>query len=173
MATGVLTRIGVRLWSRSTVYVANEIMRIWLEIVNRTGLDPDYLYRLWDTIQKGLKVWMTGRYLETAYLEVYSRHNASRCLARWDLQLQYAHDPSLDEEEHFETYTDRVLNAISQVGTPPGEATYRVVVSLKDGAPPVPGWTPTNLKDVTHLSRQDIGPVIGSTMIDAGMELWF
>jgi len=46
------------------------------------------------------------------------------------------------------------------------------VVTLADGAADVPGWTPTTLRDISHLQRNNIGQVIGSPRIGVSMEFW-
>ncbi len=57
-------------------------------------------------------------------------------------------------------------------GRLPEGCRYRVVVSLDPEAPALPGWSAARRADASHLQRQDLGTVIGTSKIGVQMEFW-
>ena len=168
MTTRSNVRVGVNVSARSMVYVANEITRLFLDIVNQRGLPLDYLNELLDTILTGLRTWIAGHWLTNAVLEIYdpSSDQLIQCI---DLGLTYA--AQMRGEEHFETAIDQVRAALGHDQLEP-HIRYRVVVQLARGAPNLPGWEATRLRSREHLRRAHLDGVIDTVGIDVGMEYW-
>jgi hypothetical protein len=153
--SGTQVRTSVHVAARSYVYIANEINRIFLESIQSAGLDPTAYVQIQQTIENGLRTWITMQYLETAHLEILER-GTQVVRSRIDLGLSYVSNPS---EDRYSTDIDRVRKALA--GTPQMiGCEYRVVVTLKDGAPNVSGWGATALGSIDHLQRQDVGEVV-------------
>ncbi|MEV6349090.1 hypothetical protein [Actinoplanes sp. NPDC051851] len=153
--SGTQVRTSVHVAARSYVYIANEINRLFLESIQSAGLDPTAYVQIQQTIENGLRTWITMHYLETAHLEILDR-GSQVVRSRIDLGLSYVDSPT---EDRYSTDIDRVRQALA--GTPQmAGCEYRVVVTLKDGAPAVSGWGPTALGSIDHLQRQDVGKVI-------------
>ncbi|MFJ3233912.1 hypothetical protein [Streptomyces sp. NPDC086787] len=159
-------RTSVNVTTRAVVYTANEIVRIFYEAISDAGLDVTELATIQPVVENGLRTWLTMRKLEAAYLEIFDPSTDTvRCRA--DLNLVY----SSDSEERHHTDIDRVKAATRSLGSYPG-CSYRVVVSLADGAPDVQGWQSTTLGSVQHLSRQDVGDVIDTAAMQTRMFMW-
>jgi Bacterial HORMA domain 2 len=163
--SGTHVRTSVHVTARSYTYMANEINRIFLEAIDDFGLDPSDFVENQTTIEYGLRTWLTRRQIQAAYLEVYESISG-RVRSRIDLVIDFRDSG----DERYETAMDSVKNAVAQAGRFPG-CRYRVVVSTTDGAAKVKGWSDTTLGSVDHLSRYDIGEVIGTRGAGASMSI--
>jgi len=159
-------RTSVHVAAKSYVYISNEINRIFYETIQSAGLDPTAYAQLQGTIESGLRTWITMQYLDQAHLEIIdSRTREVR--SRIDLGLSYVGN----NEDRYATDISRVREALRGTARMDG-CEYRVVVTLKDGAPPVKGWDATTLGSVDHLQRQDVGGVIDAPAGSARMFRW-
>jgi hypothetical protein len=172
VTTNVHTGVGVRVWARSITYVANEMARVLLEVVQRRGLPLDHLHQHLETIVSGFRSWITGRYLHGAALEICDA--AGRLVERYDLALSY--QPPANggggAGERFETALVRLHALLATRRRLADDCRYRVVVDLEPGAPGLPGWGATALADTSHLQRQDLGGVIDTSRIGVQLEFW-
>jgi len=169
--------IGVRVWTTATIYVANEVMRIFFIILDQRGLDNSKLLQQKEVINNGLYTWITTRHLKAAFLEIYHPEDPNKAVERWDLGFRYEEpkadiDPENSTERQFETYIEKIYEIQKKLDALPEGTEYRVVVNLEDGAPEVEGWQPTTLKDISHLERHHIGEMIDTGVIKVGMEYW-
>jgi hypothetical protein len=178
MATQTKTRqnVEIKTWTQSIIHVSNEVMHVWLEIANLRKLSNEYIVNLRETLTRGLFVWLTGRYLETAFMEVYLPSNTTQAEERWGMNFIYL-DPTdgniegdSTNSKSFQKAADHLLKEIAdQLAILPDGAVYRIVFTLKDGAPAVEGWSSTQLRDVSHLQHRDIGRTIDSKKIGVDM----
>lgn len=165
-ATGVRLRASVDVTARSYTYLANEISRIFYEVIQAGGLDPGEYARNQEIIETGLRTWLTMRSLLAAYLEIFDAATG-RVATRIDLNIAY----SGSGEDTYHTAIDEVRAAIGQAGKFTG-CRYRVVVTTSLDAAPVKGWEPTELQSVDHLTRHDVGTVIDTPAASSGMSVW-
>src|SRR4051794_11563851 len=63
--------VQVRVWARSTNYVANELQRVLQEVVQHRGLPMDYMHDHHKTLSEGFRTWLTQRHLQGVILEIY------------------------------------------------------------------------------------------------------
>ena len=161
-------RVGVNVAARSMVYVANEITRLFLDIVSQRGLPLDALTEQLDTITTGLRTWIAGHWLTNAVLELYDPDTDElvQCI---DLKLVYR--TPLNTPERFETAVDQVRTALGNESVDAG-IRYRVVVQLTDAAPNLPGWEPTSFRNRGHLPHAQLGDVIDTAGIGVELEYW-
>jgi hypothetical protein len=152
--------------ARSYTYLVNEINRIFLEAITGFGLDPSNFVQQQHIIENGLRTWVTLRQIETAYLEVYDGASGE-VRTRIDLNIEFR-DTGGDEQ--YKTAIDKVRTQIAQTGQYPG-CQYRVVVSTVPGAAKVADWYDTTLGSVDHLTRYDVGEVIGTSAAGASMTI--
>lgn len=164
--SGVQVRSSVHVTAKSYVYISNEISRIFYESIQSAGLDPTAYAQLQGTIENGLRTWITMHYLEAAHLEIVET-GTQRVRSRIDLGLSYVGNNG----EQYVTDIARVRQALAGTARMDG-CEYRVVVTLKDGAPAVQGWGPTALGSVGHLQRQDVGDVITAPAGSVQMFRW-
>ncbi|MEV5409812.1 hypothetical protein AB0K60_13355 [Thermopolyspora sp. NPDC052614] len=153
--------------ARSYTYLANEINRVFYEAIQAVGLDPSEYAQNQQTVEAGLRTWLTLRQLEAAYLEIFDPASG-RVASRIDLGIAY----SETGKETYHTAIDEVRAAISGAGRLTG-CRYRVVVSTSAGAAPVKGWAPTELQSVDHLKRRDLKNVIETPAASSDMSVWY
>ncbi|WP_406166922.1 hypothetical protein [Streptomyces sp. NBC_00996] len=163
---GVHVRTSINVVARANVYSANEIVRIFYEVVSDLGMNVTELAEIQPIIEKGLRAWLAMRKLKAAYLEVFDPvTHVVRC--RTDLNIVYTSETN----ERYRTDIDRVKTETKSLGRYPG-CKYRVVVSLADGAPDVEGWDTTTLGSVDHLTQRDVGDVIDTAAVQSRMFTW-
>ena len=153
--------------ARSYTYLVNEINRVFLEAVISGGLDPSEYASKQQTIEAGLRTWMTLRQIETAYLEIYDPQTGA-VRSRIDLDISFR-DSGNDDE--YQTDIERVRGELERGGRFAG-CKYRVLVTTSPGAATVMGWSPSQLGSVDHLTRFDIGDVIGAPRAGASMTIF-
>ena len=169
--------IGVRVWTTATIYVANEVMRIFFIILDQRGLNNSKLLQQKEVINNGLYTWITTRHLKAAFLEIYHPEDQNKAVERWDFGFRYEEpkadiDPENSTERQFKTYIEKIYEIQQRLDALPEGTEYRVVVNLEPGAPAVEGWQPTTLKDISQLERYHIGEMIDTGLINVGMEYW-
>ena len=168
----VMTRsnvsVGVNVAARSMVHVANEITRLFLDVVSQRGLPMDDLTEQLDTITAGLRTWIAGHWLTHAVLELYDPAS-DQLLQCVDLGLTYR--TQRDSSERFETAIDQVRNTLGDEALD-AAIRYRVVVQLANGAPNLPGWETTTFRERGHLQRTHLGDVIDTTGIGVELAYW-
>jgi hypothetical protein len=170
VTTKTHTNVGVQVWARSTTYVSNEIIRVAQEIVQRRGLTMDYMHKHGELFVNSFRTWITGRYLHGVVLEIWE-NDGGTLRERYDLNLSY--DMNGNRSERFDTHIERLRSLLSQRHSLPPGAGYRLVVQLDAGAPELPGWSSTSLRDTTGLSRQNLGGMIDTSRIGVEMDCWF
>lgn len=171
--------VGVRIWTKATIYVANEVMRVFITLLDQRRLNNYKLLQQKEVITNGLFTWITTRHLKTAVLEIYHQNDTNKAIERWDLVFMYE-EPTDDDgfyedktEKLFETYLDEVSEFMRELAALPEGTEYRIVVDLDEGALAVEGWQPTIFKDISHLQQHHFGDdVIRTGLIDLGMEYW-
>lgn len=169
VTTAVRTRVKVQPHVHATVYVANELIRIIQDLVNLRSLPTDYMHQHGSLFSDSFRYWIAGRHLKRLTLEIYLP-DTDQLIERFDLALDYDHTA---DDEYFETLTDKVRDSIASLDSLPEGCRYRVVVSLTEDAPNLPGWSKTEYRDANHLRQKNIGLVIGSPRIGVSLELWF
>lgn len=168
VTTKSYTTVGVSVWARAVTHTANEVVRILLEIPSRRGLSVEHVHERLEFLLKSFRTWMALHALESAVLEIYDP-NSDQLVERYDLVIDY--ERNHDESEHFETAIERVREALGGESLD-GNLRYRVIVSLLEGAPELPGWSPTNFRNKDHLERQRLNNVSGNARIGVDLEYW-
>ena len=153
---GVQTRTSVHVTAKAYTYIANEISRIFYDVIQSAGLDPTAYANLQRTIEAGLRTWITMQKLEAAHLEIVEP-GSQRVRSRVDLGLTYGGF----NDDQYSTDMAKVRQALAGTVRMDG-CEYRVVVTLGPNAPSVAGWGPTNLGSVDHLQRNDVGDVVNT-----------
>jgi hypothetical protein len=177
--TRVRAQIGVKTWMQATTYVVNEIFNVWSTILAQRGISNQRLNRDREVISNGLFTWLSTRHLQRVVLEV---GNSDPLIERWDMNFEYA-DPwetasQGDVKRQWQVYLDEISNFTNLLSKLPTGTSYRIVVSLADevnghSAPPVQGWSETELHSTSGLQNQRFGRnVIDTKLIGVNMEYW-
>jgi hypothetical protein len=169
--TSVRTGVAIRVYARSIVYVANELIRTLQEIVIQRGLPLDYMHQNFEAIVNGFRTWILNRQLRSAVLEIWDS-TTDRLVERYDLILAY--QPSgTSGVETFETHMDKLKAFLAARVKPQPGCHYRVVANLEPGAPDAAGWTPTALRNPDHLTRQDGDALIETAKVGVQLAFYF
>lgn len=164
--SGVRVRTSVHVTARSYTYLVNEINRVFLEAITGGGLDPTNFVNNQAVIENGLRTWLTLRQLEVAYLEIFDPVSGE-VKTRIDLAIEFTESG----DEYYRTDIERVRSELSAGGRFAG-CHYRVVVTTTPNAAAVNGWSSTTLRSVDHLTRHDVGEVIGTAAAGANMSIF-
>ena len=163
MSTFVL----VNTYTHSVTYVTDNILRSLKLIILHSGLSPEKLTADWETLEKGIKIWLQGKYLEEVHLEVFDPRN-SKLIRRWDFEIRYG----FTGDGGFWVDTDDIRYHIQKAGVWPSRCDYQVVVSNKPGRPDVLGWAKTSLRSTDGLIKQSIGTTIDGSGLSTGTSYW-
>lgn len=161
------TGVGVQVWARSATYVATELIRVTQEIAQRRGLPMDYMHERGELFVNSFRTWITGRYLTGLVIEIWSEESLRE---RYDLTLDYTASKG---DERFDTYIDRLRDTLEQLPKLPEGCRYRVVVTLDQDAPELPGWSETTLRNTQGLKKQNFGNIIDTVNTSVTMDCWF
>jgi len=170
MPSGVQTSIGVKVSQQSTIYVANEALRTFIEIPTLRGLDSREITSNLEPISRGFQTWTSTRHLKKAHLEIFDP-GTDMAVERWDMVFNYEVD-SAGQKSQFKTEMDKLKDFASKLSKLRPGCRYRIVVDLDEGAPPVEGWEPTTLRDILHLGKRSFGGYIDTPRIKVAMEYW-
>lgn len=177
------TKTDVSTWTTALTYATNQTISLLMKYANQRGLDTNYLTRNRDVLEDGLYTWLCSRHLDEVYLEVYNP-NTDTVEERLDIGFQHE-DPSIADnetarklqEKEFEALHSSILEQVRRSEAPPDGCRYRVVVSFREteegeDPPDVDGWSPTSLRSVDHLTKEDLGGWLDTGAVEGDAALW-
>jgi len=162
------TTVRVDTYTQSVTYVVGGLLDLFRTFVDELGLAPDYFAHVLEVLEAGLLTWIEGRYLRTAYLEVYSPSGS--LVTRIDIDIDYKSSTSAHHSFCLDLFLAKLM--AKKVGSVSRSCKYRVVVTTAPGAPSVPGWSSTKLLSSEGLSPWHLGEALGSPDIGSSMQLW-
>jgi hypothetical protein len=151
--TATNTTVGTRVnaSARSVTYVANEIIRVGLEITQSRGLSDGPLVRSFKSIETGLRVWLATRQLHAVLIEFLNERD--ECIEAFELPIEFSE--ARTDDEHFDTQIDSLKANLAKRRT--SKATkYRFLVAHSDDHIRVPGWTPCERSDTSKLKKRNL-----------------
>ena len=162
-----MTSVGVYSYTHSVIYVADNILKSFKDIIRLSGLDPTKLANSWTTLLSGISTWLQSGHLRAVILEVYDP-KTDALVGRWDVDIVYgaAGDGS------FWTDTDQIKYAILKHGLLPSQASYRIVVDTAQDAPTVGGWGDCTLRSTSGFVRQSLGSTIEHNGLGGAVAYW-
>ena len=126
----------VHTYAHTTTYVTNELLNSIKRIIVGLGLSPANFVDDIPVLERGIKIWLDSRDLETAVLEI---RNASGLVTRCDFTIDYGYSTS---DGSMWVDMDAIRNSLAKLGIKPTECTYNIKVMCKPGRPDVAGWSP-------------------------------
>lgn len=175
--TEVRTEVGVKTWTTTINYVVNAVIQIFLKYVDHRGLPTRRLNEINEVLARGFWTWLVSGDLETAYLEIWNP-KTDRVVERLDLSFEIVEpeEAEVDYEElgkeQFKSYAKEINRIAEKLDALPTGCRYRVVVNLKPGYPEVDGWSPAQLRDISHLRKLHRGDAIDSGLINGKFLIW-
>lgn len=162
------TAVSVRSYTHSVTYVTDNILKSLKDIIRLSGLDPSKLAGQWASTERGVRTWIETGHLKVIVLEVYDP-GANGLVGRWDVEISYEWAGG---DGQFWTDTDAIRSAIKKAGVVPAAAQYDIKVTLKPGAPDVPGWSSTTLRSTAGMIEQRIGTTVESSGLSCGFSYY-
>lgn len=152
-STATNTTVGttVNASARSVTYVANEIIRLGLEIAHSRDLYDGPLVQSFKTIERGMRVWLATRQLQAVVIEFFNE--SGECIEVFELPIEFSERRT--EEEHFDTQIDSLKAELAKKRT--SRATkYRFLAVHPDIHVRVPGWVPCERADTSKLKKRNL-----------------
>lgn len=162
------TSVAVHSSVHTVNFVTDKLMHSLKEIIRESGLDPAAMTDDWEILERGIRTWLKGRYLERLILEVFDPSNRDNLLHRWDFDLDY----DSEGDGSMWVNTDEIHYNLKKAGVAPKKCTYRLVAVNKDGRPDVEGWSKTALRSTAGFVRQSVGRTIDGSGIAASAAYW-
>jgi len=169
MSVGVrtITRTFGNVAARSYTYTANALIHLMSVITSKRGLDQQYLQERHEVISAGLRTWLVSHHLEAVRIEVWDP-KTDKAVEVYEFKISFI--PIAGEaEESFETRAKKLDDKLDQLHELRPGMSWRILVSNKEGAPHVPGWTASSFRDISHLSRREAGEAISSAACKADL----
>lgn len=82
------TNVYVNSFTHSVAYVTDKMLYSLKWIIIWSGLEPTKLTDQWETLERGIKVWLQGKHLEKLILEVYNPFSG-RLVGCWEFEIEY------------------------------------------------------------------------------------
>lgn len=155
--------------THTSVFVSDNIRNVLRDIIKEGGLDPTKLMDSWfSDIGTAVKRWLESGHLKEVVIEFY-RPGSNEAVARWDFPISY--DGSGSEDDMWISKR-HIIRTIAKAAKPPGDATYRIILTHHAGAPDVEGMCSTEFKSTEGLVCRSSGTAIATPDIMAGLKYW-
>ena len=168
MSVTTIAKVQVDLVTASITYTINMVFKVLLEVARERGLSSTYLMDRHKSIEDALYIWMSENSLLKIFLEVSLPHS-DEALEMFELTFEYVTDGDKEVEK---PNVEKLREFCRQLQALPPGAEYRTVVRTEEWASDVPGWEPTQLKELdadTETSVASFGyGAIGTTMVYRG-----
>ena len=168
MSVTTIARVQVDLVTASITYTINMVFKVLLEVARERGLSSTYLMDRYKSIEDALRIWMSENSLLKIFFEVSLPHS-DEAMEMFELTFEYVTDGDKEVEK---PNVEKLREFCRQLQALPPGAEYRTVVRTEEWASDVPGWEPTQLKELdadTETSVTSFGyGAIGTTMVYRG-----
>lgn len=154
-------------YTYSVTYVTDNILRSLKLIILLSGLSPEKLTSDWESLERGIKTWLNGNFLQEIHLEVYDPRN-DQLLGRWDFEIRN----DFTSNGEFWADTDDIRYHIKKAGTLPSHCNYRIMISTKPGRPDIEGWRTVPFRPADGFVKQSIGTTINGSGLRTGTSYW-
>ena len=154
--------------THSVTFLSDNLRNSLREVIRENGLSPDKLMQDWATIEKGIRTWLTSRHLTRIVIEFF-RSGSTEAAARWDFPIDYT-SSGVDDDMWLDKNYLRQLIAKSK--RPTSDCTYRIILSTKDGAAPVAGFSSCTMLSTGQLVARQAGMIVATGHMTAGVTYW-
>ena len=118
-----MTSVAVNTYTHSVVYVADNILKSFKDIIRLSGLDPSNLVESWESKMRALRTWLDTGDLEKVVLEVFNPQTGA-LIVRWDIDIVYNWSSG---DGSFWTDTEQLKYHIRKAGVAPSDARYEML----------------------------------------------
>jgi hypothetical protein len=150
------------------VFLSDNLRNSLREITRENGLDPSRLMQDWEQIQVGVRTWLDSGHLKAVIVEFF-RPWANTASARWEFPVLYTGSGVEDDMWLDKGYLRQL---VAKAARPTRDCSYRIVLNVRNGAPPVDGFGPCTLLATGNLSARQAGLVIATGHMTASVTYW-
>jgi hypothetical protein len=154
--------------THSITYLSDNLRNTLREVIREYGIGPDKLMQEWVVIERGIKTWLETGHLKSVVVEFY-KLGSSTASARWDFPTGYEGSGSDDDMWTDKAYLRQLIAKSAQ---PTLDCTYRILLSVKSGAPQVDGFEDQAFLSTGSLSARQAGTVIATRHMTAAVLYW-
>ena len=154
--------------THSVTFLSDNLRNSLREVIRENGLSPEKLMQDWETIERGIRTWLTSGHLTRIVIEFY-RSGSGEAAARWDFPVDYT-SSGVDDDMWLDKNYLRQLIAKSKRPTP--DCTYRITMSTRSGAAHVDGFSDCTLLSTGQLVARQAGTIIATGHMTAGVTYW-
>jgi hypothetical protein len=154
--------------THSIVFLSDNLRNTLREVIREYGLSPEKLMQDWDTIERGIKTWLSSQHLKTVTVEFF-KSGSSVALAKWEFPVVYT-GSGVDDDMWLDKNYLRQL--IAKSARPSSDCSYRIVLSNHPGAATVSGFVDTDFLSTGQLAARHSGTVIATGHMTAGATYW-
>lgn len=136
---------------KTATYTTNCLMRIGYRIeYGRVG--SNYMTQHHQPLEEGFRTWIAEQTLEAVHYEIYDPVS-NKAYEVGMIRLDYFADPN---EEVVKPPIEELERLFTRLNTLPPGAQFRCVVTTAPNATKLPGWQPTQLKDLMGGGKEDV-----------------
>lgn len=149
--------------THTSVFVSDKLRNFLKLLVRHYGLNPQGVLDAWSSwVDRAARTWLESGHLRSIVIEFY-RPGSNVAAARWDFPIRY------DGHGVDEMWIDRLFyeESFAKAKQPPTGCSYRIVLQVWPGEPPVHGVGDTTLRSTDGLVARDMGTVIATPDIMA------
>jgi hypothetical protein len=154
--------------THSIVFLSDNLRNTLREVIRENGLDPSKLMQDWETIERGIRVWLQDGDLNNIVIEFF-KPGVSAVSARWEFPIGYS-GSGVDDDMWLDKYYLRQL--IAKSARPRSDCTYRIILCTSPGRRDVAGFTSCDFLSTSQLAARQAGTVIATGHMTAGATYW-
>jgi hypothetical protein len=144
------------------------MLNVLREVIRENGLSPEKLMDDWDTISRGMRVWIQSGHLEKIVIEFF-KPGTSEVSARWDFPITYS-GSGLDDDMWLDKNYLRQI--IAKAARPSVLDSYRVLLITTSGKPAVDGFQTVPLLSTAKLTSYSGGTVVATSHLTSSATYW-
>jgi hypothetical protein len=154
--------------THSITFLSDNLANTLRDVIREYGISPDRLVQNWPTTERGIKAWLETGHLKSVVVEFY-KPGSSVVSARWDFPTGYEGSGADDDMWRDKAYLRQL---IAKSARPTLDCVYRILLSVKHGAPDVPGFSDSPFLSTGSLAARPAGTVIATRHMTAAAVYW-
>jgi len=154
--------------THAITFMTDKLRNVLRDLIRENGLDPDALMGSWETIGRGLRVWLTSEHLRRLVIEFYEPRSGS-LTARWDIPVTYSGLGTVDDMWVDRTYLRQI---IAKARRPTPTSYYQILFDNAPGAAEVAGFVSSGYRNTGSMVSRDAGTAAATGYMAAGLSYW-
>lgn len=154
--------------THSITFLSDNLRNTLRDVIWEYGISPNKLMQDWATTERGIKAWLETGHLKSVVVEFF-KPGSSVVSARWDFPAGYEGSGADDD-----MWTDKAYlrQLIAKSARPSLDCVYRIMLSVKPGAPEVLGFSDSAFLSTGGLVARPAGTVIATRHMTASAVYW-